>query len=230
MSRGVIYPAFIMKEGQDMIEENIIHYINKLNHPNEKWIHDIELEAKEYNVPIMDKVGIAFLTQLIRMQKPRKVLEIGTAIGYSALRMASAHEPMQIVTIERNEIMFQRAKDNIKKQEKVNQIVQLYGDALQVEEDVKPYAPFDLIFIDAAKGQYEKFFSLYEPMLSKKGIILTDNVLFRGYVATDDAETKRLKKIAEKINKYNEWLVNHPHYTTTILPIGDGVAISVPKK
>jgi predicted O-methyltransferase YrrM len=219
-----------MKEGQDMIEENVIHYINKLNNPNEEWIHDIEQEAKEHNVPIMDKVGIAFLTQLIRMQKPSKVLEIGTAIGYSALRMASVHDAMKIVTIERDKNMFQRAKNNIEKQEKENQIVQLFGDALEVVEDVKAYGPFDLIFIDAAKGQYEKFFMRYEQMLSKNGIIITDNVLFRGYVATESAETKRLKKIAEKIDRYNQWLVNHPDYTTTIFPIGDGVAITVPKE
>ncbi|MFC4404034.1 O-methyltransferase [Gracilibacillus xinjiangensis] len=211
-----------------MIDPNIISYLEKLNQNKETWVKELEEEAEQHAVPVMDKVGIAFLLQMIRIKRPSKILEIGTAIGYSSLRMADTYKETSIVTIERDPEMYERASRNIVKNQKEAQIDVLFGDALQLEEQVSQKAPYDMIFIDAAKGQYQKFFMMYEKMLSQNGIIITDNVLFRGLVANHTETTKRMQKLAQKIDRYNQWLVSHNRYHTTIIPVGDGVAISVP--
>jgi predicted O-methyltransferase YrrM len=100
------------------------------------------------------------------------------------------------------------------------------GDALEIEDQVKKHAPFDAIFIDAAKGQYKRFFEIYANYLSEDGIIITDNVLFKGLVSEPNIENKRIRSLVKKINEFNTWLMSHPHYYTVILPVGDGVAIS----
>ncbi|SER73253.1 Predicted O-methyltransferase YrrM [Gracilibacillus ureilyticus] len=213
-----------------MIDPSILSYLEKLHQADEKWIKELEEEARQHHVPIMDKVGISFLLQLIRMKQPGKILEIGAAIGYSSLRMANAYNQTKIVTIERDQEMYERASYHVAKHDKANQIEILFGDALELEDQVQQRAPYDLIFIDAAKGQYQKFFTMYEKMLSPGGVIITDNVLFRGLVAGHLETTKRIEKLAEKIDRYNQWLMDHSNYHTTIIPVGDGVAVSVPKE
>ncbi|WP_228275786.1 O-methyltransferase [Gracilibacillus oryzae] len=212
-----------------MLDPNVLSYLVNLNQKNEQWIRELEDEAIENHVPIMDKIGIAFLEQIIRIKQPENILEIGAAIGYSSLRMAYAYKHTKIVTIERDQAMYERATHHIAERKKEDQIDVIFGDALDVAETVEQKAPYDLIFIDAAKGQYQKFFTMYEKMLSPDGMIVTDNVLFRGLVADHRDASKRMQKLAEKINSYNKWLTDHGSYHTTILPVGDGIAISVPK-
>lgn len=143
--------------------------------------------------------------------------------------MAEALPYTTIVTIERDEQRFHQAKAHIKEAGLEDRIHLIFGDALEVLDTVKKHAPFDLIFVDAAKGQYERFFSMYETCLTHSGTIITDNVLFRGLVAEDinTIEPKRIKNLVKKIDRYNHWLMNHPDYQTTILPVGDGIAISM---
>jgi predicted O-methyltransferase YrrM len=209
------------------LKEEMNNYLIDLLPAKEAWIEEMEAEAITDHVPIMDKVSMHFVTQLIRMYQPKRILEIGTAIGYSALRMLQANPEASIVTIERDEERYKQALERIRQQGKENNISVILGDAL--EEIPKLDGMFDLVFIDAAKGQYKRFFELASPMLSTGGVILSDNVLFKGYVAEPEMATGRYKKMVGKIIDYNEWLMQHPHFTTSIVPIGDGVAISVRK-
>ncbi|MGP4061621.1 O-methyltransferase [Halobacillus sp. H74] len=201
-------------------------YLQSLLSEPSKPVKDMESYAKEHSVPIMEPLGIDFLMQLLRIQRPDNILEIGTAIGYSALRMLEACPECTITTIERDEERYKDALENIKEWKAEAQITVLHGDALEVVDKVKSRGPFDVLFIDAAKGKYEQFFHLYTPLLTEDGVIISDNVLFKGYVADDQAATPRMAKIAGKIRDFNEWLVRNPHYHTTIIPIGDGVAIT----
>jgi len=189
-------------------------------------ISEIEQYAKENEVPIMELIGIEALLQLLRIQQPKKILEVGTAIGYSALRMAEVLPSSQIITIERDEQRHLVAKENVKKLKRESQIVLLYGDALELESIVKQYGPFDAIFIDAAKGQYQKFFDLYSQFLTNDGIVYTDNILFHGLVAEEEIDSRNLRQLVRKIRNYNQWLMENQDYHTAILPVGDGIAIS----
>ncbi|MGN8645592.1 O-methyltransferase [Gracilibacillus sp. HCP3S3_G5_1] len=212
-----------------MHDTDIIEYLNRITSKQVDWIQQLEREAEENEVPIMDKQGISLLQQLIRLHKPTKILEIGTAIGYSALRMLEAQPDAEIVSVERNKEMYDRAMLNIKAQNKQEQIDVIFGDATEVEEEVIAKGPYQMIFIDAAKGQYRRFFEKYQQSLTNNGVIVTDNVLFRGLVVNPDEAPKRLQNLAKKIDQYNQWLLQHPSYDTTILPLGDGVAISIKK-
>ncbi|MGI8316056.1 O-methyltransferase [Halobacillus mangrovi] len=204
-------------------------YLNSLRSKPSEQIQRIEAYAKNNGVPIMEPTGIEFLMQLIRLHQPSHILEIGTAIGYSAIRMLEASENSTIVTIERDPTRYSEAVSNVKQLGVENRIQILHGDALELEKEAAEKGPYDLLFIDAAKGKYEEFFHLYSPMLTEHGVIISDNVLFKGYVADDEQASPRMAKIAGKIRKFNEWLVNHPDYHTTIVPVGDGVAITMKK-
>ncbi|SET78117.1 Predicted O-methyltransferase YrrM [Oceanobacillus limi] len=209
------------------MDENITKYLLDLVPEDKEWIKDLKKQAEADRVPIMDTIGIEFLLQLIRLHKPNRILEIGTAIGYSALRMLEANPEGEIVTIEKDDNRYNQAIENINKRNKHTNIQVIHGDALEeLEKLLNQGEKFNCIFIDAAKGQYQRFFELSSPLLQDNGIIITDNVLFRGYVAEPNFDHPRYKKMVEKIRSYNAWLMNHPDYTTTILPIGDGVAVS----
>nr|WP_234400694.1 O-methyltransferase [Virgibacillus senegalensis] len=192
-----------------------------------EWAAKLEAYAREHHVPIMEPLGIQCLMQLIRIKKPAKILEIGTAIGYSALRMLEANPSAQITTIERDEQRYQEAISNIAAQGKQTRIQVIFGDALEVGEQAGKSGPYDMLFIDAAKGQYRRFFEDYSKHLAEDGVIVSDNVLFKGLVAAESDQKDRLNKIAGKVRDYNEWLVQHPDFYTTIVPVGDGIAVSV---
>ncbi len=209
------------------MKDNIHRYIEGLLPPREGLVVEMEQYAAEHQVPIMEPVGMDTLLSMLKLQKPERLLEIGTAIGYSALRMAEAVPHLQITTLERDEDRYKKALHYINQSKQQNRIRVLFGDALELEEKVSKDGPFDAIFIDAAKGQYRRFFELYAPMLKKGGVIYSDNVLFKGYAAGIDAPTKRLEKMVQKITNYNEWLMAHPDYDTAIIPSGDGIAVSI---
>jgi len=207
--------------------ENQTAYLKSLMETDSKW-QSLENYATTHQVPIMDKVSMDFLCQLVNIRQPANILEIGTAIGYSAIRMASTVPYTHIITLEKNQKMIHVARDNINKFGLNNQIEVLSGDAVDhlINLQQTGYS-FDFVFIDAAKAQYEHFFKLSEPLLEKNGVIVCDNVLFRGFVANpEQAESPRLQKLAKKINHFNKWLMNHEGYETSIIPIGDGISIS----
>lgn len=186
----------------------------------------MEQYAEVHHVPIMELTGIEVMLQLLRIHQPKKILEVGTAIGYSAIRMVEAVPKTTVVTIERDREHYEVAEQFFTEADVTSQIVLIKGDALEVVEEIQEYGPYDCIFIDAAKGQYKKFFEFYSPFLTEQGIIMTDNVLFKGLVAESTIENKRTRNLVKKIQGFNLWLMNHPEYVTVILPVGDGIAIS----
>lgn len=209
-----------------MLNEKLHSYIGEMVPERDKLFLEMEDYAKEHNVPIMELDGIEAMLQLLRIQRPKKILEIGTAIGYSALRMISAVETAMVVTIERDKERYEKAEEFIKRSGKSPQITLIKGDALEEENQVRGLGPYDAIFIDAAKGQYKKFFEIYSRYLQHDGMIITDNVLFKGLVCEPDIESKRTRNLVTKINDFNRWLMGHPDYDSVILPVGDGVAVS----
>jgi predicted O-methyltransferase YrrM len=213
-----------------LLNDKLHSYIEELIPGREPLFTEMENYAFENKVPIMELVGIEALLQFLRIQGSKKILEVGTAIGYSALRMAEALPNACIVTIERDLERIQAAEEYIGRSRHGEQIILIKGDALEVEELVREQAPYDTIFVDAAKGQYQKFFEMYSKYLSVDGVIITDNVLFKGLVTQSEIESKRIRNLVRKIDNFNHWLMNHPDYHTVILPVGDGIAISKKKR
>lgn len=209
-----------------MLNEKLQHYIDSLLPQRDGLLAEMEEYADANGVPIMEPAGIETMLQLLRIQSPDTILEVGTAIGYSALRMAFALPNTKIITLERDEERYSLAVDYIRRSGRQDQIVQIQGDALELGDEAAKYAPFDAIFIDAAKGQYRRFFEMYSKNLKPGGMIITDNVLFKGHVYEQDVESKRIRSLVKKIDEFNRWLAVHPEYDTIILPVGDGVAVS----
>ena len=193
-----------------------------MNYLNE--IKEIKDYALDNNVPIMQDEGIDFLTTFIVKKQIKNILEIGTAIGYSAIMMAKCRDDIHITTIERDEVRYMEALKNIKKLGLEDRITLIFNDALNVKLDTE----FDLIFIDAAKGKNKDFFEQFESNLSMNGYIITDNMDFHGYVSMDEEEipSKNILGIVRKIKDYTYFLENHMLYKTTIYKVGDGVAVT----
>lgn len=193
----------------------------------DEYFLEIEKYAKENDVPIMNKRGINFLCRLIDKNDVKNILEIGSAIGYSALKMASVRDDIKIVTIERDQERYLKAIKNIKKMNKEKQINIILGDALETEIN----GAYDLIFIDAAKGQNIKFFNKYSKLLNKKGLIVTDNMLFHGLVEEKERiKNKNLRQLVNKIKKYIEFLKENTEYNTKFYKTGDGIAVTTKKE
>lgn len=209
------------------MDEYTVNYLTDLLPIQAKWVNDLEGQAKRDRIPIMDSIGMNFVMQLIRLNKPERILEIGTAIGYSALRLLEAHPKSKITTIEKDEKRYNQALSNLKMYDPENKINVILGDAKStMEEMVKDKKTFDCIFIDAAKGEYQRYFELADALLVNNGFIIADNVLFRGYVADNDFEHHRYRSLVNRLREFNGDISSHPDYHTSIVPIGDGVAIS----
>src|SRR5690606_39626873 len=166
---------------------SLIAYLYEKLPKRTNLFQEIEQLAKDNHVPIMDPYSMETVLQILRIFQPTKILEIGTAIGYSALRMSDATNA-QIVTIERDEERIKTAEAYIEKANKSDQIVLLKGDAFDLLNEVRTHGPFDCLFIDAAKGQYKRFFENFTPFLSNRSLIITDNVLFKGFVYEYETE------------------------------------------
>lgn len=190
----------------------------------QKEISEIKEYAKRENVPIMLDDGISFLRDFIAKHNIKTILEVGTAIGYSAIMMALVDENINIVTIERDEKRYLEALKNIKNFGLENRIQLMYSDALSVSLDKK----FDLIFLDGAKGKNIEFIEHFEKNLNPSGYFITDNIDFHGYVDMDEEEIKsrNLRGLVRKIKKYIEYLNNSSVYETEFLKVGDGIAVT----
>lgn len=191
-------------------------------------IMEMERYAQENNVPIIEKKSIAFIMKFIKDNNIKSILEIGSAIGYSTILMASAKDDAYVTTIERDEVRYMECLKNVKNCGMEKKINVVYQDALDVNlsNDLK----FDLIFIDAAKGQYTKFFEKFKYFLTDKGYIITDNINFHGYVGNSEKlENGNLKSLVQKIEGYLDFLKNNAEFDSTFYNIGDGLSISVRK-
>ena len=186
-------------------------------------MEELELYAKENNIPIMQKDGILYLCDYIKENNIKNILEIGSAIGYSSIMMASVSSDIKVTTIERDKDRYEIAISNIKKYNLVDRINIIYGDACDVEVE----GNYDLIFIDAAKGKNTYFFEKFKNNLNKDGVIITDNLSFHGLVEDNSLiRTKNQKGIVNKIKSYIEFLDNNEEFNTTYIEVGDTISIS----
>lgn len=187
-------------------------------------IREMKQYAEVNNVPIMVDEGIDFLTTFILKNHVKNVLEIGTAIGYSAIMMALVDPNLKITTIERDEVRYLEALKNVKAFDLENRITLIYNDAFNVKLDEK----FDLIFIDAAKAQNIKFFEMFERNLEYRGVMVTDNLKFHGLVEKKEEEikSKNLRSLVRKIKDYIDYLKTNEKYNTEFFEVGDGISVS----
>ena len=190
-------------------------------------INDMERFAEANNVPIIEHDSIEFIIKYIKMSNVKKILELGTAIGYSAIMMATASDDVEITTIERDEKKYREAVKNVNRAGFDKRIESVYNDALDVNLAGHKY---DLIFIDAAKGQYIKFFEKFENYLNPGGVIITDNLKFHGLVKNkDQIESRNVRGLVTKIEKYIDFLKENEAYITKFYDIGDGLSVSFRK-
>ncbi len=190
-------------------------------------IFQMERYAEANNIPIIELDSIKFIMKYIKLNNVKSVLEIGTAIGYSAILMANATESVEITTIEKDEKRYREAVKNVNACGLDKRIEVVYNDALEVNLAGHSY---DLIFIDAAKGGYIKYFEKFCNYLNPGGVIITDNLKFHGLVKNKSSiKSKNLKGIVDKIEKYIEFLDNNKDYVTKYYDIGDGLSVSFKK-
>ncbi|RVU55229.1 O-methyltransferase [Anaerosphaera multitolerans] len=180
--------------------------------------------AIEHNVPIVEEETEEFIKFLISIKKPEKMLELGTAIGYSAISFTKSSDSIKnFTTIEIKNEMVEIARKNIE-EEQLNSIIKVIeGDAAEVINELED--SFDIIFIDAAKGQYEKYFNLVLKNLNEDGIIICDNVLYKGMIANEELVNKRKKTIVKRLRNFLNKISKNKEYQSSIVPIGDGVLL-----
>ena len=213
-----------------IIDDRMVAFINSFDKGNTPFLDEIEKFALETDVPIIRKSMQSFLRFLLTMQKPMKILEVGTAIGFSALLMSEyAPEGCEITTIEKYEPRIPIARENFKKAGKEEVITLLEGDAAEILKELS--GSYDLIFMDAAKGQYIHFMPDILRLLKEGGLLVSDNVLQDGDVIESRfAVTRRNRTIHARMREYLYELTHHPVLETCILPVGDGITLSVKKK
>ncbi|MGB2994069.1 MAG: O-methyltransferase [Paenisporosarcina sp.] len=203
-------------------------YITTYIKKRSDFLSNMEQFAKEHHIPIMELVAIESLLQFLRMQQPKSILEIGSAIGYSAIRMAFTLPESVITTIEKDEGRFQLASSYVEQAALTSRIQLLHGDALEIDIHSFSQSHYDALFIDAAKGQYQRFFDKYSPLVPSGGVIYCDNMLMHGFTEIDIKEVPRRKRtMVRNLQHFTKWLMNHEEYETTFLPIGDGITISI---
>lgn len=210
---------------QDYIQE----YIRSILPENTQLLRDLETYAHKNHIPIVYPEVGQFIKVIIKMTGAKRILEIGTAIGYSSLLMAKASNfNARITTIEKRKDMADIAEVNIEKSNYKDKIKIIHGDARIIIPMLDE--KFDFIFLDAAKGHYLDFFKKSTKLLKTGGIILSDNVLYKGMVANDELVIRRDKTIVKRMRHYLEYLSKLENYETSIIPIGDGVALTYKKE
>ena len=213
-----------------IVEERMTAYINSLDRGNTDLLNEIEEEAKKARVPVIRREMQSFLKTLLAAKQPRAVLEVGTAVGFSALLLCEyGHPKAHITTIEKYEKRILAARENFRRAGKEGQITLLEGEAAGHLE--KLAGPFDLIFMDAAKGQYLHFLPQVLRLLAPGGLLVSDNVLQDGdLIESRFAVERRNRTIHSRMREYLYELTHHTGLVTSVLPLGDGVTLSVKKE
>lgn len=222
-----------LQQGESLLsninEDNIEEYIRSLIPSKDDFLIELEKYAELNHVPIIHPEVAQLIKVLIKISKPKKILEIGTAIGYSALVMASAMgKDGKVITIEKRDDMINIANKNISDSGYFSKIQIIKGEAEEVLPSIND--EFDFIFIDAAKGQYMEFFPHCIRNLVDGGIIVSDNVLYKGMVASDELVVRRKKTIVKRMRSYLNYITSNDSIESTVIPIGDGVAITYKKE
>lgn len=212
-----------------IVDERFVTYINSMNAGNGEFLDQLRAEAVSAYVPIIRRETESFLKVLLRLKQPKHILEVGTAIGYSALVM-SEHIPAdsRITTIEKYEKRIPAARENFKRAGKEAQITLLAGDALEIMRNLE--GTYDFIFMDAAKGQYIHFLPDVMRLLAPGGVLLSDNVLQDGdIIESRYAIVRRNRTIHSRMREYLYALTHSEELETAIIPLGDGITISTRK-
>ena len=212
-----------------IVDERLVTYINSLDTGNTEILDQIEKEAIAAYVPIIRKEMQSFLKLLLAMQKPMRILEVGTAVGFSAILMAQyAPADCKIVTIENYEKRIPVANENFKRAGKDEQITLLEGDAMQILPTLS--GEFDMIFMDAAKGQYINFMPDILRLLKSGGVLVSDNVLQDGdIIESHYVVERRNRTIYKRMREYMYELTHNEGLVTAVLPDGDGITVSAKK-
>ena len=209
-----------------IVDERLVTYINSLETGNTPILEQIEQEAIEAYVPIIRKEMQQFLKMLLAVKRPLRILEVGTAVGFSAILMAE-YDPVhcEITTIENYEKRIPIARENFKRAGKEEQITLLEGDATEVLKTLEE--PYDFIFMDAAKGQYIHFLPDIIRLLGEQGVLVSDNVLQDGTIIESRfVVTRRNRTIHKRMRNYLYELTHRDDLVTAVLPIGDGITVS----
>ncbi len=212
-----------------IVDERMVTYINSLDKGNTPFLNELEQEALKNHVPIIRREMQSFLKVLLQIKAPARILEVGTAVGFSTLLMCTYNPAScEIVTIENYEKRIPIAMENFKKAGREKQITLLQGDAQEILKTLEE--PFDFIFMDAAKGQYIHFLPEIMRLLKTGGILVSDNVLQDGdLIESHFAVERRNRTIYKRMREYLYVLKHHKELETSILPLGDGVTVSVKK-
>jgi predicted O-methyltransferase YrrM len=215
-----------------IVEKQVEAYIRQLLPERDAFFAALEQTAEADYIPIVQPEVAQLLRLMIALKKPQRVLEIGTAIGYSASLMAIAMETGEIDTIELSDEMAAAAQITFQKMEQSYErhaaIRLIKGEAKTVLEALD--GGYDMVFIDAAKSHYKAYLKLVMPLVSKGGLIVSDNVLYKGTVADDSLVPKKHKTIVKRMRDYLTYISEHPALTTSVLSVGDGVALSYMKE
>ena len=210
-------------EGDNINYDYILRYIRDTLPQSQGLLLEMEKFAEKNSVPISQPESIRFLEIIIKIANAKRILEVGSAIGYSAIRMSNASGG-NVTTIELSEEMAYIAEENIRKAGLSDKITLIRGDAREILPKLE--GEFDLIFVDAAKGQYAEFFKESRRLLKKGGIMVSDNVLYKGMTATDELLVHRKITLVRRLRSYLEMLKENKEFSTALIPIGDGVALS----
>lgn len=211
-------------------EERVLAYIDSLDTGNTSFLRELEREANAGRVPVIKKETQRFIKLLLSLKRPARILEVGTAVGFSALLMALCNPvPCEIVTIENYAKRIPIARENFKKAKRDGQITLLEGDASELLPKLE--GTFDFVFLDAAKGQYLSFLPHLVRLLRVGGVLLADNVLRDGEILESRfAVTRRNRTIHKRMRQFLYEVTHHRELDSTVLPIGDGLAVSLKKE
>lgn len=211
-----------------IVNERIVSYINSLNADNEGVLAEIENEAKAAGVPVIRKEMENFLKVMLAVKKPAGILEVGAAVGYSSILMSmNVDSDCHITTIENYDICIEQARHNIARAGKESQITLLEGDAMNILKDL-PSQEYDFVFMDAAKAQYINFLPEVLRVMKTSAVLISDNVLQEGSIAESRyAVTRRDRTIHARMREYMYELTHMNELITSIVPIGDGITMSV---
>lgn len=211
----------------EVLPNTVVSFIQSLLPESSSFLKELAQECQTEYIPLVEPEVGQFLQVILKLKKAKSILEIGTGIGYSSILLAQALpiEEINITTIEIDEQRFQRACANFEKAGISNRIRAKLGDANEIIPTLK--GPFDFIFIDAAKGQYPEFFHKVWPLLTPDGVIIMDNIFLNGWVIDMSWPERRKKTMVCRIRNLLETLKNHPELMTTIIPLGDGLSVSI---
>ena len=210
--------------------EAVDNFISHCYRPINPQMADLREKGEEEHIPIILRETEMYLESILPLINPKKILEIGAAIGYSTLFFAYTCPKASILSVERDDEMWNKAKANVRSQGKENQILIGHGDAMDLLEMLKKEGewkadPFDLIFVDAAKGHYKDFLEMVLPLTKKGSIIICDNILMKGMTA-EEKINKRYRTSIKRMRDFVDYLYKIPSSSTQVLSVGDGISIT----